>query len=136
MIKNLHFSITNTKKRCKWPLLYSLNAKQYSAHFFRFVMSLSLLSNTKSYKQSPQSLDNKIEFIGKCLAIVTSVTQKQHFLYVNKNPRVLRSVIQNVLTSCQCKPKNHPFRHRYCINVLCERNEMCNVSHDVTSVTM
>ena len=29
-----------------------------------------------------QSLDNEIEFIGKCLAIVTSVTQKQHFLYV------------------------------------------------------
>ena len=62
--------------------IYSLNAKQYSAHFFKFVMSLSLLSNTKSYKQSTQSLDNEIKFIGKCLAIVTSVTQKQHFLYV------------------------------------------------------
>ena len=65
-------------------IIYSLNAKQYSAHLFRFVnvMSLSLLSNTKSYKNSTHSLDNEIEFIGKCLAIVTSVTQKQHFLYV------------------------------------------------------
>ena len=38
--------------------------------------------DTKSYKQSTQSLDNEIEFVGKCLALVTSVTQKQHFLYV------------------------------------------------------
>ena len=50
-------------------------------------MSLSLLSNTKSYKQSTQSLDNEIEFIGKCLAFVTSVMQKQNYLYtcVKKN---------------------------------------------------
>ena len=46
------------------------------------VFCTSLLSNTKSYKQSTHSLDNEIEFIGKCLAIVTSVTQKHKNLYV------------------------------------------------------